>query len=596
MRRPARKPTRKHARYAWYTGGGILLTLSLLALLIGDGSTSPKPLERPNALEVAWTFRSEGRALDVADLAAPLNDRLLAVPQGNKVSLVDTRDGRPLSQLHSSADEFTPIGFSGGGLLTTEWGTKTGSLSMFDPETGRKLWRRTTSPIKGQARDYTWLRNAAALPDSGPVLQAADNWLAGLAPRTGAARWRERMPTYTACDNTRPGEVPSAPLVGATANRVVLLRHCPGQVAELQVLNAENGHLVWKKKLGRMRQIARLVVDRHAIGVTLDDRVRVFTESGAQLLRQQSDPAYFLALGGETDGTLYVTAGNVLRAVRTDTGRTRWKLRQKASENTSHVTSEAVVGEVFTAGAYVGDLRWSVGDARLQGPGASRLTDLEGKRTATVPWPVAGAPAGVSGDLFIVRSDEREGTRYTALRPVHRDMDAATPAALAGVDRSDWPDACRMVDASLLARLGKDYIKLPVKKSRTILGTKLPHPSVCRFAAESASGSDGDIFTVTVRWVAPDAKAARTYVSNALPWGCDPPLETRCVTAGITTPRPGVHLYTYRTGLEQSPVAHATVVSGRYVVGVSAGDNESGTKRLVREVATSLTSAGHRHP
>lgn len=588
-----RRPTRKRARYAWYTGGGILLALSLLALLVGDGSTPPKPFERPNALEVAWTFRSEGRALDVADLAAPLNDRLLAVPQGKKVSVVDTRDGRLLSQLHSSAVEFTPVGFSGGGLLAKEWGTGKGALTMFDPETGRKLWRRTTSPIAGQARDYTWLRNTALLPDSGPILQSAGNWLAGLAPRTGAVRWRERMPAYTACDRPRPGEVPYAPLVEATANRVVLLRHCPGQIAELQVMNAQNGHLAWKKKLGRMRHPVRLDVDRHAIGVTLDDRVWVFRESGAQLLRQQADPADVLVLGGETDGTLYVSAAKVLRAVRADTGRTRWKLRRKPLETTSYATSEAVIGQVFTAGAYWGDVRWSVGDARLQGPGASSLTDLKGKHTATAPWPVAGAVAGVSGDLLIVRSDERGGTRYTALRPAHRDMDAAQPAALGGVERSDWPDACGLVDAGLLARLGKDYIKLPVKKSRTILGTELPHPSACRFATESGSGSDGDVFTVTVRWVAPDAKAARTYATNALPWGCDPPLRARCVTAGITTPRPGVHLYTYRTGLEQSPVAHATVVSGRYVIGVSAGNNEARTKQLVREVATSLTPAGH---
>ncbi|MFF7311789.1 hypothetical protein [Streptomyces sp. NPDC008137] len=385
---------------------------------------------------------------------------------------------------------------------------------------------------------------------------------------------------------------------GTTAHRIVLLDSCPGRTEELEVVDPEDGDTVWKKKTGPWRDGIQLSVVRDAIGVTVDKELRVFAESGEELLRRKAGRTSELWPVAEARGVVYLSESHydgepdsgalrsrTLHAVRSDTGKTLWKRSQELLGG-DELSSEVIVGSADVAGAYAGDLRWSVGDARLRGPGASSLTDLAGRRSAPVPWPVAGTYVGMSGELLIVRSEERDGTRYTALRPGHRGVDAEHPVALGGANRTDWPDACGLVGAGLLSELGRGYVKLPVESSRTVLGTKLPRPSVCRFA--TPSGSDEDIFSVTVRWVAPDAKAARTYATSAIPWGCKSWLG-KCYTAEVTQPRRGVHLYTYRVGLKDELVAHATVVSGRHVLGISAGNDKPRTRQLIRRVAMQLS-------
>jgi hypothetical protein len=196
--------------------------------------------------------------------------------------------------------------------------------------------------------------------------------------------------------------------------------------------------------------------------------------------------------------------------------------------------------------------------------------------------------------LLIVRSEEKDNTRYTALRPGHAVANVEKPVALGGAKPKDWPDACGLLSAELLSELGRDYVKLPVASSRTALGTKLPHPSVCRFVP--VVGPDSAIFSVTVRWVAPSAKAAQTYTTSGLPWGCHPATEAFCRSANITEPQRGVFLYTNVTGLKLIPVANATVVSGRYVFGISATKDGVPNRRLVRRVATYLSDHALPYP
>ncbi|NBE53399.1 outer membrane protein assembly factor BamB family protein, partial [Streptomyces boluensis] len=187
-----------------YAGCGILLALGLPLLLAGDGRTATEPLERPNTLDVAWSFRTDGSALDTADRPALADGTMLAVPQGRKVTVVDTRTGRRLSQLHSTADELVPLGFSDGVLLAVQERSSANTLTAYDPATGRKLWQRTKSPLARGGEDRDWLRIAPFLPETGPVVDAADGWLAGLAPRTGAVRWSVQPPSLTACPPPGP--------------------------------------------------------------------------------------------------------------------------------------------------------------------------------------------------------------------------------------------------------------------------------------------------------------------------------------------------------------------------------------------------------
>ncbi|MER7378034.1 PQQ-binding-like beta-propeller repeat protein [Streptomyces lanatus] len=581
-----------------------MATASLVALLVSDAGTSGRPLERPNTLDVAWSLRTSGRALDVSEQPAVVGDRLLAIPQGGKVAMVDTRDGRFLSTARSSADRFSPVGFSGGVMLAVEewFGQNTKAvLNAYDPATGRKLWHKAASSTPREGEEDSWLGQPPFLLESGPVTQLSDGRLVGLVPRTGAVRWSRPTPELPPCERSGADDItpPASPLnAAAAAQHIALLRGCPGETAEIEVVNGEDGRSVWKRSMGRVRESVGVSAAGGVIGVGLDHDVRLFAASGKEIPRRGADSKSGLWPVGEADGVVYLSEGHpgvpadagslqsrTVHAVREDTGRTLWK-RPQGPQAPSSVTGEAIITEAYVAGAYGGDLRWSPGDARLQGPGASSLRDFAGRQSATVPWPVAGTYVGSSGDLLIVRSEEKDGTRYTALRPGHRTADAERPVALGGVERRDWPNACGLVSDDFLAELGENYVKLPVKASRKVMGTKLPSPSVCRYATES--GSDDGIFSVTVRWVATDEAAAETYATSVLPWGCDPALGG-CVTARITQPQRGVHLYTYRTGLQQLPVAHATVVSGRYVFGVSAGNDKTRTKQLIRRLATHLT-------
>ncbi|MFD0306527.1 hypothetical protein [Streptomyces sp. NPDC127119] len=105
------------------------------------------------------------------------------------------------------------------------------------------------------------------------------------------------------------------------------------------------------------------------------------------------------------------------------------------------------------------------------------------------------------------------GARCTALRLTWRGLDEP---ALGGVAPSDWPDACSLLSDEQLEGLGGDHVRLPVGGSRTVFGVGLPHATRCRFVPES--GSDKDIFVVTLRWVSADADTARALSASDLPW------------------------------------------------------------------------------
>ncbi|MER5896409.1 PQQ-binding-like beta-propeller repeat protein [Streptomyces sp. NPDC001876] len=574
----ARRSSRTDLRAA----GASLLVVVLLMLLIGDGKTVGKPSGPPNTLEVAWSYVTTGRALDARDVPPALDDEALAVPVGRSVRVLDPRSGRLLSTVNGFAEESPDLGLSGGVLLLVDTQDHfKDTLRAYDPATGRELWHRRAAlgPDGKGAGDFAV--GGVLMADWGPVVMESDRALA-LDPRTGAARWDVRLDTH--CATPHP-YLDDPYQIAATSTRLLLLRHCTDEAAQLQAVDERDGRPVWRKRLGR-GELIRVSAADGALGVRMDDEFRLLTESGEEILRQAGS-GYPL---GEEQGVVYAGIDQKLRAFRADTGKPAWK-RARPLNGIPFMKDGLIVEDTNTDGSYSGDARWSVGDAAGQGPGASTFVDLDGRRTASVPWPVAGTLLGASGELLVVRSEEAKGTRFTGLRPGHRAKDAARPVALGGSGPRHWPDACGLVDAGLLSELAPDYLALPEKQSRTMRGVRLPHPSVCRFATES--GDDSDVFSVTVRWAAPDATAARTYAASAVPWGCAPSLGG-CVTAEIEKPRSGAWLYTYRTGLESRPVAHATVVSGRYVLGVAAGENEPAHQALVRRVALHLSERGGR--
>ncbi len=181
--------------------------------------------------------------------------------------------------------------------------------------------------------------------------------------------------------------------------------------------------------------------------------------------------------------------------------------------------------------------------------------------------PCRAASLDMSGELLIIRGAEEDGARYTALRLAQRDV--AEPA-LGGAAPSDWPAACSLLSEKQLNALGEGYLRLPVDKSRTVFGVRLPHETQCRFATESGSGKD--IFEITVRWVAADAATARKIAASDLPWD-----------TGVQRLNRNVHLISERNELR--PEKSAMVASGRNIIGINAPKNE----KLVRTIALLLS-------
>ncbi|MFI1311225.1 PQQ-binding-like beta-propeller repeat protein [Streptomyces albidoflavus] len=557
--------------------GSGLLALVLLMLLLGDGRvTGGEPPGPPDTLEVAWSYVTTGRAADARHVPPALSGEALAIPVGRSVRVLDTRSGRLRSIVNGFAEEMPDLGWSGQVLFLVDTQDRfKDTLRAYDPATGRELWHRRAGP-KPDGKRGNFLTGGYLLTDWGPVVMDGDRALA-LDPRTGAIRWK--VPLDIHCDRPQPYQTVPYDMA-STSTRLLLLRRCAGETAELQAVDEEDGSSAWRKRLWRGENIG-VGAKSGAVVVRAGDTYRFLTESGEEILRGTGD-GYLL---GAEQGVMYAQVGEKLRAFRTDTGEAVWK-RARSSSGFTSMMDGLVVDDVPTDGSYGGDVRWSTGDATGQGPGATTFVSLDGRRADLVPWPVAGTLLGPSGDLLVVRSEEAKGTRYTGLRPVRRTQDTRRPVALGGTAPRHWPDACDLVGTDLLAELAADYVALPDKRSRTVRGVRLPHPSVCRFARESGDGDD--VFSVTVRWAAPDAKAARTYVASAIPWGCAPSLGG-CVTAEIDQPRKGTWLYTYRTGLEARPVAHATVVSGRHVLGVTAGENDPAHRTLIRRIALHLS-------
>jgi len=428
---------RRSARTDLRAAGAGLLVVVLLVLLVGDGRTAGKPSGPPNTLEVAWSYVTTGRALDARDVPPALSDDALAVPVGRSVRVLDPRSGQLLSIVNGFAEESPDLGLSGGVLFLVDTQNHfKDTLRAYDPATGRELWHRRAAPGPDGKGAGDFAIGGVLLAGWGPVVMDGDRALA-LDPRSGAVRWNVRLDTH--CAKPHPYVDDLDPYqIAATSTRLLLLRHCTDEPAELQAVDERDGRSVWRKRLGRGKHISVSAADG-ALGVRMDDDFRLLTESGEEILRQ----AGFGFPLGEEQGVVYAGVGQKLRAFRADTGKPAWK-RARPLTGLAFMKDGLIVEDTSTDGSYSGDVRWSVGDAAGQGPGASTFVDLDGHRTASVPWPVAGTLLGASGELLVVRSEEAKGTRYTGASrqgcgPAHRTGGNGT-AALA---RRLWPGGRR---------------------------------------------------------------------------------------------------------------------------------------------------------
>ncbi|MEV5530425.1 PQQ-binding-like beta-propeller repeat protein [Streptomyces prunicolor] len=509
----------------------------------GGAAEEGKPLSsvRADAFEAVWSQSVRGEP------GTPtVTDDVVLIPHGHLIDVLDGRTGKSRRTVRADpADQIVSAYLTGDVVVTVTRQDSLTILQGFDFRTGRLLW-----PEPYGRNEIFWLSGTPELAvTQRGIAVSYDGHIFGLSPRTGKPTWRTR----TECD--------SALHEAAVTARYLIMLCEGGSENVIGALDPRDGDLVWQAKVKSLGGRTTLSTAKDVIGVQSQDvgirtaSFTLFDESGDHLADGTvKDPVGESRTVGRVGDTVYFHDGRQLHALRAD-GSPLWL--QDAPPDLV-VSAQAVISDGETR------TRQSV-----QRTGVSVITDLSGRNRAVLPWPLRGKLIGMSGELLIIRGDEEDGARYTALRLARRDLEVP---ALGGVAPSDWPDACSLLSDERLNGLGENYLRLPVDKSRTVFGVRLPHETQCRFATES--GSDKDIFQITVQWVAADSDTAREISASDLPWD-----------TGVKRLNQSVHLISDPWGNDQLLGESAVVASGRYVIGISAPKNEN----LVRTIALLLS-------
>ncbi|MEV0226124.1 PQQ-binding-like beta-propeller repeat protein [Streptomyces sp. NPDC050704] len=542
---------------------GVLALFGLAACTGANGEGraaedgKPPSSVRADAFEAVWSQSVLGEP------GTPTaTDDVVLIPHGHMIDVRDARTGKSRRTVRADpAEQIVSTSLTGDVIVAGVERNSFLTLQGFDVHTGMRLWThpyKTRAIVRPRDEQNLVVPGTVIVTERGIVNHVHGGHIIGLNVRTGEPTWQQQAEcdskAYTAAGVTDDSFYSA--WSAATARYLITLCEEDSKNV-LKALDPRDGHRVWQADVKDGG--TKLSTTTDVIGVqSIDANSRnasftLFDESGDHLAdRTVKDQAGESRTVGRVGDTVYFHDGRQLHALRAD-GSPLW--RQDAPDDLV-VNAQAVIsnGETLTPQS-------------MQRTGVSVVIDLSGKRRAMLPWPLRGELIGMSGELLIIRGDEEDGARYTALRLTQQDLEEP---ALGGVAPSDWPDACSLLSDKQLNGLGEGYLRLPVDKSRTVFGVRLPHQTQCRFATES--GSDKDIFQITVRWVATDSDTAREVFASGLPWD-----------TGVKPLNRSVHLISERTGLllEKS----AVVASGRYVIGVNAPKNE----KLVRTIALLLS-------
>ncbi|MFM9448428.1 PQQ-binding-like beta-propeller repeat protein [Streptomyces acidiscabies] len=462
-----------------------------------------------------------------------------------------------------SADQILGTGLTGDVIVArVQRNSYLSSLRGFDVRTGRQLWTQPyeTRPIVRPGDEPELVFSGTVIVTGrGLVIHSDDGRITGLNPRTGEPAWQRQAE----CDSKSYTDSFHSATAAATARYLITLcsEGWGGAENVLKALDPRDGDRVWEAEVKHGGGRTTLSTTRDVIGVRSTDTgnreasFTLFEESGDRLADGTvKDPVGDSRTVGRVGDTVYFHDGRQLHAFRAD-GSPLWRL---GAPHDLVVSTQAIIsdGETLTP-------------ERVQRTGVSVVIGLSGKERAMLPWPLRGELIGMSGELLIIRGDEEDGSRYTALRLTQRDLEEP---ALGGVAPSDWPAACSLLSDKQLSGLGEGYLRLPADKSRTVFGFRLRHETQCRFVTESGSGED--IFQITVQWVAADSESAREIAASDLPWD-----------TGVKRLNQSVHLISDPSGTGQHWGESAVVASGRYVIEISAPKNE----KLVRRIALMLS-------
>ncbi|WP_165986712.1 PQQ-binding-like beta-propeller repeat protein [Streptomyces sp. YIM 98790] len=559
-----------------------------------DGGSSARtsvPGIRAPGWEVLWAASSTPEAgLDfnaINGAGALLGfDGALLVAHSGVLDVYNTATGQIRRRVHPPA-ELLDMG-QAGAVVMVQSGDSPSSLpryssrvlTAYDAYSGGLLWQQrgvTDAIMQPGETAHHIHESAVAMTTRGPV------WLTtytsyGMDWRTGRFTWtrenrrpdcHEDIHTYTA----------------ATRSHAVIMQACPEGDAVVEALDPETGRTAWWHNLGQLREV-RIRATADLIAFSHADQgaptVTVFDDSGERLADATIiDPEFSLDTGmdvvGHSGEDVYFSYGWTLYAFNTGRDAPSWQgsVPVAGGPGPWMLDDRAIISVSGTP-----NIR-NVGE--LGRPTESTVTDLTG-RQQTLPLPVRGSPVGVSGDILITVTEEPGSTRISALRL--RNHTYSGPAALRGIPRSKWPDACALLPGDRLESLGGGHLPLPVRGSREVFGVTLPHETHCRFATES--GEESTFFEIRVQWVAEHPDAARHIAAGDLPWN-SPSVEMRVLG-------PGTYLIRPLEGEPETIVTSVIVTRGRHVIVVSGRDPDLvvETAGILPPIADAVQVSHHR--
>ena len=532
------------------------IALLLLSSAVVCTSDSAPPMQRvlPDSMTTAWTAAVpdlEGGTSDPAyhgDFTtrpeAAFSPQVAALPNLNKIEIRDPKTGRMLHDI-TVGEKVGDISIAAGVVVaqTGEASNRNFDYSMlrgYDIASGRQLWAQNIRTSHTVRTGRPSIFGGAAVTTRGVVAMTSSGDMIGLDLKTGRRGWIRRVP----CSKVEK-------FSATTAMAVVLCDEDPPTLVDPQT-----GKL---RQLGAPGQGAYVSVTANAIGVashakdSASQPLKVVAESGT-LLGQIKGLSYVLLVSGDR---VVTTVGDQIRAVSMAHGTELWR-RKIESEIAPENTDGSDVGISVSDGMVLVNRVMDRGH-----PGATTFTDLSGKTTPPLPWPVSGEFAGAVPGLVFLVSHAEDQYQFTAVRLDNKNLNAPR---LGGATPADWPDPCRLLAPQQLATLGRGYTGVHAPTSPIAARLHLPHADQCNFAGKHP-------FSLQVGWVVADDTAAAMLAQSFLP---GPDWMWQIGANG--------YQYINQTATVQAVADRAVAIQGRLVINVFAPRQVALTAKITRLV------------
>ncbi|GAA2457600.1 PQQ-binding-like beta-propeller repeat protein [Streptomyces mauvecolor] len=495
----------------WKLLSTLLACLAILPLLLETDLTKVHHPLVPGLRE-AWhaTVRSDDSATTYA------SDRYLVTPSqhGNGLTVWQIATGQQVSEIPKINDlrNFKPeeIRIVDTTMVVAWGGTEDDTVLLrgYEVSTGRQLWHRSFTQKRRDFRSPVALTDQAAVIFSSSPVEAR-----AFEIHTGIPLWS--LPT------SEPLKTTSA--VFTYSNRSFFVFRWDRQIrglVTLASLDPFSGTRRWQRLIpmptdpethsatGDPFGLNLVTSPGGDIAVNINETHQLYAADG-RLLGEGANEIWSLT---SLNSMLYASIRNQtrgeydpsqLRAIRVKDGKTLW-------ERESYAHSLEPWGSAL------------VGQTRQDWPMPIFIEQVTADNGYTSHIPLAASIfhtdlIGIGGRFMVTREDTALEQRPLGDADVHWSVltvYSTTPPqknwypALAGLRPSDWPNACNLLHADVLASQA-NYTAVPQRRS--ILGIQLPHPAACTYVPKQGNAP---LIRLSIEWIAPSEKMADQLIRS----------------------------------------------------------------------------------